>query len=76
MKPTKTLASLLPLLLLTMALSSCATHAPLPVSAEDNTTRLIQHPQFKLAATVAPVFVSDCLLTITRLEKEKANAGK
>lgn len=76
MKTRKIPRSTLPLLLLALLLSSCATPAPLPVTAEDNVTRLLQHPQFPLAARVAPDFTSDALKTIARLEKEKANAGK
>lgn len=67
------------LLLCALLLGGClnsARRAPLPVSAEDNTARLIQHPQFQAAAQVSPDFVEETFRTITRLEKEKANAGR
>jgi hypothetical protein len=71
----KTIAATLLLLALVSASPSCATRAPLPVTAEDNVTRLLQHPQFPMAAQVAPDFTREALKTIARLEKEKANAG-
>lgn len=59
-------------------LSGCATAArsALPMRAQDNTAPLLAHPQFRAAAAVAPDFVSAALQTITRLETEKANAGR
>ena len=79
MKTRKTLEMTLQSLplLLTLALSGCATNvrSEIPVTAQDNTARLIQHPQFKRAAQAAPEWVGAALATITRLETEKANGG-
>lgn len=52
-----------------------AARSSLPIKAEDNTARLLLHPQFQRAAAAAPDFVREALRTITRLEKEKADAG-
>ncbi len=58
-------------------LCSCATsRPPLPVKAEDNTARLLAHPEFTAAARAAPVWTTEALHLITRLETEKANAGR
>ena len=73
MKPgtPKTLATMLLLMLLC---AGCQTAPrPFPVSAEDNSKRLIQRPDFQKAAQAAPDWVKDALRTITRLETEKAN---
>lgn len=68
---------LLPLLLLVSGCChSFATHAPLPVTSKDNTAHLLMHPQFQVAAAVAPDFVAETLSIITRLEREIANAGR
>lgn len=72
----KTLALMPLLLVLATGCQLSARRAPLPVSAEDNVTRLLKHPQFQAAAQVAPDFTTDALKTIARLEKEKANAGR
>ncbi len=64
------------MLLWMLLLGGClgfAPHARLPVTAEDNTARLSQHPQFEAAAQVAPDFVKDCFSTITRLERENVS---
>lgn len=72
----RTLAILLLLMLpaaMPWLVGCSALPARLPTTAEDNTARLLQHPQFQEAARAAPDFVKDCLATITRLETEKAN---
>lgn len=67
------------LLLLVWALTGCSalgarsTGPQLPRLPEDNTARLIQHPQFPAAAAVAPEFVNEVFSTLTRLEAEAAN---
>jgi len=66
---------MLSLLMLMLAGCTSAPFARLPVTAEDNTARLIQHPQFRPAAAKAPEFVKECFAVIVRLETEKANAG-
>ena len=66
----------LPLLLMLAALTlaGCATSArSLPVKSDDNSARLLAHPQFGRAAAVAPDFVNAALQTVTRLETEAAN---
>lgn len=67
-------------LLFGLSLQGCAHYAPiahsLPVTPADNTARLAKHPEFVKAAQVAPNFVIECFDTITRLEKELADAGK
>jgi starvation-inducible outer membrane lipoprotein len=74
----KTHATQTLLLALALALSGCATGArsPLPVKSEDNTARLLAHPQFGRAAAVAPDFVNAALQTVTRLETDKANGNR
>lgn len=63
--------------LLLLLASGCSTSAPgvrsVPVTAEDNTARLMQHPQFQRAAQAAPEFVTATFETITRLERDLAN---
>lgn len=65
------------LLALALGTASCATRArSLPVTAQDNTAALISHPEFLKAAHAAPLWTDAALKTITRLEKELANAGQ
>lgn len=66
---------MLPWLLPASGCQSSARPAPLPVAIEDNTARLIKHPQFPLAARAAPDFTTEALATIRRLQKDLANAG-
>lgn len=80
MKPRKTNATPRLWLLLALATLVGCTSAPrasvrVPVRAEDNTLRLMQHPEYPRAAYAAPAFVTEAFNTITRLEREKANAG-
>lgn len=76
MKTRRTTAILLlSLQLLALGCQTSARRAPLPVKAEDNTAKLMQHPQFPAAARAAPEFLNEVFQTITRLEREKANAG-
>ena len=73
-KTLKTLATILPLMLLSLALQSCATPArSLPTTAQDNTKRLIERADFRLAAQAAPEWTKDALRTITKLETDLAN---
>ena len=62
------------LLLWMLLLAGCQSHStPLPVTAADNTARLIQRADFPLAARAAPDWCKDALRTITRLETDLAN---
>lgn len=76
MKTAKTLVMLTLLSVLVQGCQTSARRAPLPVSAEDNTARLIASQDFAAAARAAPAWVDDALKTITRLEKDLANAGR
>ena len=74
MKKTHAILTLWPLLG-ALTLGGCASGArsPLPVKSDDNTARLLTHPQFGRAAAAAPDFVNAALQTVTRLETELAN---
>lgn len=54
-----------------LLLAGCAT-AP----GQDNTATLIARPDFKDAVKAAPLFVNECLLTITRLEEQLQTTRK
>ncbi len=73
MKKTLATTLLLMLLLLVTGCSTFARPAPLPVTAEDNTKAILEHPQFPAMARAAPELTKQVLRTITRLETEKAN---
>jgi hypothetical protein len=76
MKKTHVTRTLL-LALAALTLGGCATSArSLPVKSDDNSARLLAHPQFGRAAAVAPDFVNAALQTITRLETDKANGNR
>ncbi len=73
MKKTHAILTLWPLLG-ALTLGGCATGArSLPVKSDDNTAKLLEHPQFGRAAAAAPDFVNAALQTVTRLETELAN---
>lgn len=81
MKPQKTPVTPLLWLLLALATLVGCTSAPrasvrVPARAEDNTLRLMQHPEYPRAAYAAPSFIAEAFNIITRLEREKANAGR
>ena len=77
MKPNaKTLVMTLSLTALLLSGCRSAAHAPIPVSAEDSTPALMQHPEFPAAARVAPNFVKATFHRIHQLEEQIANKGK
>lgn len=66
------------MLLLTLLLASCQSvpRVVIPTSPADHTKRLMEHPQFPLAAATAPEFVKETFATIRQLQREAADHGR